>query len=97
MSGPADVVPDGEEPQNVRDDGLDEEEHRAEEDDLDTAPDDYSDPASSSEEREIPEPQLVTKRRVKPVVRLTYDEPGKARDQPITIVHRGVTIKIGKC
>lgn len=36
------------------------------------------------------------KRSLKPVVRLTYDEPGKAKDQPITIVHRGVTIKIGK-
>lgn len=40
--------------------------------------------------------QARPKRRVKPVVRLTYDEPGKARDQPLTIVHRGVTIKIGK-
>nr|XP_057906640.1 uncharacterized protein LOC131104002 [Doryrhamphus excisus]XP_057906648.1 uncharacterized protein LOC131104002 [Doryrhamphus excisus] len=37
------------------------------------------------------------KRSVKPVIRLTYDEPGKARDQPLTIVHRGVIIKIGKC
>ena len=36
------------------------------------------------------------KRSVKPVIRLTYDEPGKARDQPLTIVHRGVIIKIGK-
>lgn len=36
------------------------------------------------------------KRSLKPVMRLTYDEPGKAKDQPITIVHRGVTIKIGK-
>lgn len=36
------------------------------------------------------------KRAVKPVVRLTYDEPGKGRDQPITIIHRGVVIKIGK-
>lgn len=26
----------------------------------------------------------------------TYDEPEKARDQPITIVHGGVAIKIGK-
>lgn len=37
-----------------------------------------------------------SKRTVKPVLRLTYDEPGKNRDQPLTIVHRGVVIKIGK-
>lgn len=36
------------------------------------------------------------KRRIKPVLRLSYDEPGKASDQPITIVHRGVVIKLGK-
>ncbi|XP_076850337.1 uncharacterized protein LOC143500204 [Brachyhypopomus gauderio] len=35
------------------------------------------------------------KRQVKPVIRLTYDEFGKPTDQPITIVHRGVVIKIG--
>lgn len=35
------------------------------------------------------------KRRIKPVLRLSYDEPGKASDQPITIVHRGVVIKLG--
>lgn len=29
-------------------------------------------------------------------VLLTYDELGEARDQPLTIVHRGVTIKIEK-
>ncbi|XP_051973265.1 paraneoplastic antigen Ma1 homolog [Xyrauchen texanus] len=34
--------------------------------------------------------------KIKPVLRLTYDEPGKASEQPITIVHRGVTITIGK-
>lgn len=33
------------------------------------------------------------KRQVKPVVRLTYDEPGRSRDQPLTIVHRGITIR----
>ncbi|KAJ8375794.1 hypothetical protein SKAU_G00063740 [Synaphobranchus kaupii] len=36
-----------------------------------------------------------SKRQVKPVLRLTYDEPGKARDQPITIVHKGIIIKLG--
>lgn len=41
-------------------------------------------------------PDLRSKRPVKPVVRLTYDEPGKAKDQPITIIHRGVGITIGQ-
>ena len=54
------------------------------------------DSVSSAEDSDIPEPPPMAKRRVKPVVKLTYDEPGKAKDQPITIVHRGVTIKIGK-
>ncbi|KAL6485589.1 hypothetical protein MHYP_G00049810 [Metynnis hypsauchen] len=35
------------------------------------------------------------KRSIKPVIRLTYDEVGKPKDQPLTIVHRGVVIKIG--
>lgn len=35
------------------------------------------------------------KRRVKPVVKLNYDEPGSSRDQTITIIHGGITIKIG--
>lgn len=51
-------------------------------------PDTVSDSESGLETR--------PKRKVKPVVRLTYDEPGKAKDQPITIIHRGVVIKIGK-
>ncbi len=46
---------------------------------------------------EPPESEPVReKRRVKPVVKLTYDEPGRSRDQPLTIVHRGVIIQIGK-
>lgn len=49
----------------------------------------------TSEEVEESEP-VREKRRVKPVVKLTYDEPGKSRDQPLTIVHRGVIIQIGK-
>lgn len=28
--------------------------------------------------------------------RLTYDEPGKSNDRPLTIVHRGLVIKIGR-
>lgn len=49
-----------------------------------------------SEGRQDRKSESCPKRTVKPVVRLTYDEPGKARDQPITIIHRGVVIKIGK-
>ncbi len=46
---------------------------------------------------EPPESEPVReKRRVKPVVKLTYDEPGRSRDQPLTSVHRGVIIQIGK-
>ncbi len=32
--------------------------------------------------------------KVKPVIRLSYDEPEKPTDQPITIVHRGMIIKM---
>ncbi len=35
-----------------------------------------------------------TQRKVKPVIRLSYDEPGKPTDRPITIVHRGMIIQI---
>nr|XP_023659188.1 uncharacterized protein LOC111839473 [Paramormyrops kingsleyae] len=34
------------------------------------------------------------KRKVKPVVKLTYDQPGVSRDHAITILHGGITIKI---
>ncbi|XP_037833479.1 uncharacterized protein LOC119617377 [Kryptolebias marmoratus] len=63
---------------------------------------------TGSAELERPSPVRVTeevrpqrhslrreKRSIKPVVRLTYDEVGKSKDQPLTIVHRGVVIKIG--
>ena len=41
-------------------------------------------------------PRLTDKRQIKPVLRLTYDEPGKASEQPRTIiVHRGIIIKLG--
>lgn len=43
-----------------------------------------------------PEPRLRPKRMAKPPIRLAYDEPGKSRDQPLTIVHRGIVITIGK-
>lgn len=51
---------------------------------------------SVSESRLNRKPETRPKRSVKPVVRLTYDEPGKASNQPITIIHRGMVIKIGK-
>lgn len=34
------------------------------------------------------------RRKVKPVIRLSYDEPGKPTDRPITIIHRGMMIQI---
>ncbi|XP_052462953.1 uncharacterized protein LOC128020214 [Carassius gibelio] len=49
----------------------------------------------TSGEEEESEP-VREKRRIKPVVKLTYDEPGRSKDQPLTIVHRGVIIQIGK-
>lgn len=52
-------------------------------------------PSSCSNMQVTPKPSRP-KRSLKPVVRFTYDELGKGKDQPITIVHRGVTIKIGK-
>ncbi|KAL7824975.1 hypothetical protein SRHO_G00342600 [Serrasalmus rhombeus] len=45
--------------------------------------------AKSSEEESL----TLGKRQVKPIIRLTYDEPGKSRGQPLTIVHRGVVIR----
>lgn len=43
-----------------------------------------------------PEPRLRPKRTAKLTIRLTYVEPGRSRDQPLTIVHRGIVIKTGK-
>lgn len=42
-----------------------------------------------------PTPRASNKRRIKPVIKLTYDEPCKAKDHPITIVRRGIVIKVG--
>ncbi|KAI5616885.1 hypothetical protein C0J50_23556 [Silurus asotus] len=87
-----------------------EEEHysmREEDGDQDSVPEDESDPESDNPCHNE-HPEIITKtdvisksknrpkRVVKPVIRLTYDEPGQAKDQPLTIVHRGVIIKIGK-
>lgn len=56
--------------------------------------------SSSDEEEESSESSesepVREKRKVKPLVKLTYDEPGRSRDQPLTIVHRGVIIQIGQ-
>lgn len=35
------------------------------------------------------------KRKVKPVIRLTYDQPGKCTNHPMTIIHRGIVIRLG--
>lgn len=62
----------------------------------------YRTPVSTPQERQSSKPKadivLRTreKRQIKPVLRLTYDEPGKASDQPLTIVHQGIIIKLGK-
>ncbi|KAL2093139.1 hypothetical protein ACEWY4_010451 [Coilia grayii] len=42
------------------------------------------------------EPMCVErpKRQIKPVTRLTYDEPGKQVDRPLTVVHRGMVVNI---
>lgn len=44
---------------------------------------------------ECPSPKVRSKRRIKPVVKLTYDKSGKSKDHPITIVDRGIIIKVG--
>lgn len=36
-----------------------------------------------------------SQRKVNPVLKLTYDELGNTTDYPLTIVHRGIVIKIG--
>lgn len=52
--------------------------------------------SSKTKVNSVPRPRLNEKRQIKPVLRLTYDEPGKPSEQPLTIVHRGVIIKLGK-
>uniref|UniRef100_A0A1A7ZLV7 Gypsy retrotransposon integrase-like protein 1 n=1 Tax=Nothobranchius furzeri TaxID=105023 RepID=A0A1A7ZLV7_NOTFU len=85
---------------------IQEESDQNEEDDEDSAPEpDLDHRTARSDKTQKPNthrnllgdtPKLKPKRPIKPVVRLTYDEPGKAKDQPITIIHRGVVITIGK-
>lgn len=61
--------------------------------------------AEELEERDAPAPSvsvggadspydLQTKRTVRPVVRLSYDEPGRPTDRPVTISYRGMVIQI---
>lgn len=88
---------------------MEEEHHSVREEDAEQDPDpeEDSDPESENpchnehpetvtKTKVISRPENRPKRVVKPVIRLTYDEPGRAKDQPLTIVHRGVVIKIGK-
>ena len=53
-------------------------------------------PSSKQKPDRVLRPRSTEKRQVKPVLRLTYDEPGKASEQPITIVHRGIINQLGK-
>lgn len=79
--------------------------HFTDSDHSDSEPDqgDYKTPVSTPKTKPMSmtknsrdlRPRPSSKRHVKPVIRLTYDEPGKARDQPITIVHKGIIIKLG--
>lgn len=89
----------------IQDDSWEEETHSMGEDDQDSVLEEESDPESDNPghgEAQISSPEMVSKpvarpkRSVKPVIRLTYDEPGMSKDKPITIVHRGVIIKIGQ-
>lgn len=61
--------------------------------------------AEELEERDVPTPSvsvggtdspydLQTKRRVRPVLRLSYDELGRPTDRPVTISYRGMVIQI---
>lgn len=69
----------------------------AEETDIEPGPVSSDDDSkASSLKTEVTPKQTRPKRSVKPIIQLPYDEPGKARDQPLTIVHRGVVFKIGK-
>ncbi|KAL6481950.1 hypothetical protein MHYP_G00100300 [Metynnis hypsauchen] len=54
-------------------------------------------PTSSSLAKDDGAEQVrVSKREPKPIIRLTYDEPGKSSDQMLTIIHRGMVIQISQ-
>lgn len=83
----------------------DEENPNQEEHVTDNVPESDSEPQPVSSDNEDPQqsPQNIQRtqthrprRTVKPVIKLTYDQPGKSKDHPLTIVHRGVTIHIGE-
>ncbi|KAK0138739.1 hypothetical protein N1851_024723 [Merluccius polli] len=89
------------------DESVEEEHNSVREEDGDQDSEEESDPESDNpchdkhpetvtKTKVISKPENRPKRIVKPVIRLTYDEPGRGKDQPLTIVHRGVVIKIGK-
>jgi len=48
----------------------------------------------ASGEDEIERGRNSLKRRIKPVQKLSYDELGKPSDKPLTIVYRGMVVKI---
>lgn len=52
--------------------------------------------SSKTKTHRVLRPRIREKRQIKPVLRLTYDEPGKASEQALTIVHRGIIIKLGE-
>nr|XP_054597198.1 uncharacterized protein LOC129163469 [Nothobranchius furzeri] len=58
---------------------------------------DTSDTAADTEEEletTIRPKTRKSKREVKPVIRLTYDKPGKQSEEPVTIVHQGMVIQL---
>ncbi|KAL6491410.1 hypothetical protein MHYP_G00017550 [Metynnis hypsauchen] len=67
-------------PENVRENGLESGEESV---------------VEVQEERLNTRTEPRPKRTIKPTIKLTYDEPGRSSDKPLTIVHRGIVIKIG--
>lgn len=61
--------------------------------DIDLERGDVLDSSASVEDGEA-SGSRISRRAVKPVIRLTYDEPGKPSDRPFTIIHRGMMIQI---
>lgn len=64
--------------------------------DADTESGKEEDEAEVCEESPKTRAEPRPKRAIRPTIRLTYDEPGRSSDRPLTIVHRGIVIKIGK-
>ncbi|KAJ8333575.1 hypothetical protein SKAU_G00415830 [Synaphobranchus kaupii] len=53
--------------------------------------------SSDSVNNEGPSCKRTTRREVKPVVYLSYDELGKPSDRPLTIIHNGIVIQFSDC